>query len=182
MNSTVTPKARSPRGASPEEVGTPRLRTPTHRVERRAVAWWTLRALAPVAALVAAGVGVQLWWESAWPWAAPLLTIALVASLLHMAVMPLWRYRVHRWEVTEHAVYARTGWWVREWRAAPISRIQTVDTVRGPAAQLLGLATLAVTTASAHGAIYIGGLDKTVAAWVAERLTEITQNTPGDQT
>ena len=111
-----------------------------------------------------------------------LLVLTLTLGAIYAAVMPLWRYTVHRWEATDHAVYSRSGWWVREWRAAPISRIQTVDTVRGPYAQLLGLTTLAVTTASAHGAINIVGLDKDTAATAAERLTHITQQTPGDQT
>lgn len=65
---------------------------------------------------------------------------------------------------------------------APISRIQTVDTNQGPIEQLMGLATLAVTTASAHGAIYIPGLDQRVAAEAAQHLTQITQLTEGDQT
>ena len=58
-----------------------------------------------------------------------------------------------RWEVTDRAVYTLHGWLVREWRIAPISRVQTVDTQRGPLQQLLGLANVTVTTASARGAV-----------------------------
>nr|WP_249419816.1 PH domain-containing protein [Rhabdothermincola salaria] len=104
--------------------------------------------------------------------------MAVVATV----VEPWWRLRVHRWEVTEEAVYALTGWWVLEWRVAPISRIQTVDTIRGPLEQVFGLATLRVTTASSAGAIDVVGLDDEVAARVAERLTAITQRTPDDAT
>ena len=43
-------------------------------------------------------------------------------------VVPMWRYRVHRWEIRPQAVYTRTGWLVQERRIAPISRVQTVDT------------------------------------------------------
>ena len=64
--------------------------------------------------------------------------------------MPFWRYRVHRWEVTDDAVYTRTGWLWQEWRIAPMSRIQTVDTARGPLEQLFRLASVTVTTASAR--------------------------------
>ncbi len=60
--------------------------------------------------------------------------------------------------------------------------IQTVDAVQGPIEQLLGLATLRVTTASSRGAIDIGGLDKDTAARVAEELTQIAQLIPGDAT
>ncbi|QVQ52561.1 PH domain-containing protein [Spiractinospora alimapuensis] len=160
----------------------PRLRAPHHRVQRRAIAWWAARALTLVVLIATALGAAHLWWEPIRPWTTPLLSATLALGALYTAVMPLWRYSVHRWEATDNAVYHRSGWWVREWRAAPISRIQTVDTVRGPYAQLLGLATLAVTTASAHGAINIVGLDKRTAAEAAERLTEITQQTPGDQT
>jgi uncharacterized protein len=170
------------RGADPEHAGALRLRPPAHPGQRRAVAWWTARALTQVVLIAGALAAAYALVEPARPWLGPPLVLAATAGLLYAAVMPLWRYRVHRWEVTDQAVYARSGWWVREWRAAPISRIQTVDTVRGPYAQLLGLSTLAVTTASAHGALYIGGLDAAAAQATAERLTHITQLTPGDQT
>jgi uncharacterized protein len=170
------------RGADPEHAGALRLRPPEHPVERRALAWWTARALTQVAILGGALAGAYAVWEPARPWLGPPLALVAVLGTAYVALMPLWRYRVHRWEVTDQAVYARTGWWVREWRAAPISRIQTVDTVRGPYAQLLGLSTLAVTTASAHGALYIAGLDEARAAAAAEHLTRITRLTPGDQT
>ena len=65
---------------------------------------------------------------------------------------------------------------------APLSRIQTVDTRRGPLEQRFGLATLVVTTASAKGALTIPGLDRDTAEEVAEHLTATTQATPGDAT
>ncbi|WP_372482024.1 PH domain-containing protein [Streptomyces fuscigenes] len=108
---------------------------------------------------------------------------ALAAAGLACAVLvPRWWYGVHRWEVTDDAVYVRTGFLVQEWRVAPMSRIQTVDTVRGPLEQLFRLATVTVTTASAKGAVHLRGLDRDTAAALAERLTRITQSTPGDAT
>ncbi|MFD6426759.1 PH domain-containing protein, partial [Streptomyces sp. NPDC060198] len=98
------------------------------------------------------------------------------------ALLPRWWFRTHRWEVTEDAVYVRTGLFLQEWRIAPMSRIQTVDTVRGPLEQFFGLATLTVTTASAKGAVRIAGLGHEPAAALAERLTRITRDTPGDAT
>ena len=159
-----------------------RLRPPAHRVEARAMLWWALQSAAFAVPLLVGG-GVAYWqWEAG----RPLVLLALIAlsvfAVAVIAVEPFWRYAVHRWETTDDAVYAVTGWVVREWRAAPISRIQTVDAVRGPVEQLLGLATLRVTTASSKGAIDIGGLDHQVAADVAERLTQITQATEGDAT
>lgn len=123
-----------------------------------------------------------VWWEAARPWLVPAAIVAVPVLLVGLAVEPLWRYRVHRWETTGEAVYARTGWLVREWRAAPLERVQTVDAVRGPIEQLLGLSTLRVTTASSYGAIDISGLDHKTAARLAEELTEATQQIPGDGT
>lgn len=159
-----------------------RLRRPPLRVERRAVAWWTLRNLIsaglPLGALIAAWVI----WEPARPWLiAPILVVALwiVATV---AVAPSWRYRVHRWEVTDRATYATSGWLVVEWRVAPTSRIQTVDAVRGPLEQLFGLATLRVTTASSYGAISIPGLDHRTAQEAAARLALVAELSDGDAT
>ncbi len=89
---------------------------------------------------------------------------------------------MHRWETTEDAVFTRAGWVRQQWRIAPLSRIQTVDTVRGPIQQMFALSTLVVTTASAAGAVRIDGLAQDKARDLAEELTRITQATPGDAT
>lgn len=159
-----------------------RLRSPQHRIERRAILWWTLQSLLFAVPILAGAIAAYVFFESARPWLVVAIVGAALLTVVLVVVEPWWRYAVHRWEATDEAVYARTGWLVREWRIAPISRIQTVDAVRGPLEQLLGLSTLRVTTASSQGAITIGGLDEDVAAEVAERLGEITQLTPGDAT
>ena len=96
--------------------------------------------------------------------------------------MPQWRYLVHRWEVTDTAVYTQTGWWARERRIAPMSRIQTVDHVEGAISRLFGLATVTVTTASAAGALGIAGLDKDVARRLVDELTMKADAVEGDAT
>ena len=85
----------------------------------------------------------------------------------------MWRYRVHRWELGPQAVFTRTGWLVQERRIAPISRVQTVDTYRGPLDRMFGLANVTVTTASSAGAVRIVALDSDVADRVVARLTDI---------
>ncbi|GFJ85387.1 PH domain-containing protein [Phytohabitans houttuyneae] len=89
---------------------------------------------------------------------------------------------MHRWEVTLDAVYARRGWFLQQWRIAPMSRIQTVDTVRGPLEQRFRLATVTVTTASAKGPVRIDGLDHERAEELVRKLTAVTQATDGDAT
>lgn len=175
-------------GATGAEEGEPAghqvgLRPPRHPVDRRAITWWTLRTagdvLPPlVGILVAAAVldGARGW----------LLAAAVaVAGVAAVVVVPRWRHRVHRWETTDEAVYAASGWFVREWRVVPISRIQSVDTRRGPLEQLLGLASVTVTTAAPKagaGSLVIAGLDHATAVALAEHLTAITEATPGDAT
>ncbi|OLT30670.1 hypothetical protein BJF83_08100 [Nocardiopsis sp. CNR-923] len=162
--------------------GAPRLRPPHHRVDRRAVWWWTTRSLVVTVVLTVIPVIPALIWAPPRFWF--LLATAVIGGLglLITAVMPQWRYRVHRWEVTDTAVYTSSGWVWQEWRVAPMSRIQTVDTERGPLQRAFGLSSVTVTTASAAGPIEIAGLDHTLATEVADRLTETTQATPGDAT
>lgn len=89
---------------------------------------------------------------------------------------------MHRWEVTETAVYTQCGWLVQERRIAPVSRVQTVDTERGPLAQLFGLSTVTITTASAKGELRIEGLLRADAERLVRDLTATTAAIPGDAT
>lgn len=134
---------------------------------------WAVSAAVPWAVLAVAQV---VWFvlDGRFGWlnaAAAAATVAGVA--LFVGVVPVWRYRVHRWEVDDRAVYTRTGWLIQERRIAPISRVQTVDTQRGPLDRLFGLATVTVTTASSAGAVRIVALDSEVADQVAARLTDV---------
>jgi membrane protein YdbS with pleckstrin-like domain len=159
-----------------------RLRTPQHRVSRKALRWWTLRAAVAWLVPTAAQLAVLVFAGDPPGFLSWTLPITLVVAVLHVTVMPQWRYRVHRWEFTEQAVYTLTGWFNQEWRVAPVSRIQTVDTKRGPLQQMLGLATVTVTTASAAGPLGIEGLDDDQAVRLVYELTKTTQATRGDAT
>ena len=84
--------------------------------------------------------------------------------------------------MTESAVYTQTGWWARERRIAPMSRIQTVDHAEGALERLFRLATVTVTTASAAGALRIAGLDRDVARRLVDELTLKADAVEGDAT
>jgi membrane protein YdbS with pleckstrin-like domain len=157
------------------------LRPPAHRVSPRAVGWWRLRATAGALVLALPQL-VVLVITGGTPWSVALLGVTVAAGATYILLVPPWLYRITRWEVTDHAVYTLSGWLVREWRIAPISRVQTVDTERGPLQQLLGLANVTVTTASARGAVRIRGLTHDDAAELARVLTETAHATPGDAT
>jgi membrane protein YdbS with pleckstrin-like domain len=156
------------------------LRPPAHQASPRAVLWWRLRATLTVVVLVVPQVGALLVTGAGWLAVTSAATAAV--GLAYVLLVPPLLYRIHRWEVTDEAVYTLSGWLVREWRIAPISRVQTVDTEHGPLQQLLRLGTVTVTTASARGAVKISGLDAADAAELARSLTETTQATPGDAT
>jgi membrane protein YdbS with pleckstrin-like domain len=157
------------------------LREPANRVSPRARIMWLLGCATESAvssAVVIVGVGfwdaVDLtWWL--------VIAIALLA-ITYVAVVPQWRYLVHRWEITETAVYTQRGWWARERRIAPMSRVQTVDYAQGPLSRLFGLATLTVTTASAAGPLRIDGLDRSTALALVDQLTRSAEAVGGDAT
>ncbi|MFB8441649.1 PH domain-containing protein [Streptomyces niveus] len=162
--------------------GERRLRPPNNRLNEKAVTWWRaqwlLLTLVPVAVLAVLGALIA----PARTWLlVPAAALAVLGLACTVVMPPVW-FRIHRWEVTDEAVYTRTGYFWQEWRIAPMSRIQTVDTVRGPLEQVFKLSTVVVTTASSKGAIRIEGLGHELAAELAERLTHITQATPGDAT
>ncbi|MEV4510111.1 PH domain-containing protein [Dactylosporangium sp. NPDC049525] len=160
-----------------------RLRPPLHRVSPRALWYWAARAAVLwIVLLVPQGI----WWFADSDGARlPHLVVGavwLVLAAAHLTVMPQWRYRVHRWEATDTAVYTQTGWLSQERRIAPISRVQTVDSERGPIEQLFKLANVTVTTASAAGPIKIDGLAaKDADQLVADLTTRVGQST-GDAT
>jgi membrane protein YdbS with pleckstrin-like domain len=156
------------------DTGTVRLRPPRNALDRRAITWWRAQGALVFgpAALVLAVLGVLIPPAASWLFG-PAAVVALL-GLAWCAFLPRWWFGLHRWEVTETAVYVRSGFLWQEWRVAPLSRVQTVDTLRGPLQQRFGLATVTVTTASARGAVKLRGLDADIAADVAERLTERT--------
>ena len=157
------------------------LRPPRESLDPRVRLWWRLHGLVwpLLLAVVLSVLGLLIPPIS---WFLPLAGAVVVLGLLVALLFPAYWFRVHRWELTDDAVYTRSGFVWQEWRAAPLSRIQTVDTTRGPLQGALGLATLVVTTASAKGAVHVAGLDHARAAEIAESLTRATQAVPGDAT
>jgi membrane protein YdbS with pleckstrin-like domain len=157
------------------------LRAPRERVSPKARLMWMctdlLRAV-PVIALLVLANGPWNWFDLP-VWVLVLVGVLLVAFAL---VVPQWRYAVHRWEVTDTAVYTQTGWWARERRIAPMSRVQTVDHREGAISRLFGLATVRITTASSAGALTIEGLEQQRALEIVDDLTRMADSVPGDAT
>jgi membrane protein YdbS with pleckstrin-like domain len=155
------------------------VRDPAWQVSRGAIGLWTFHGVIEAVVL---GIGTALFLllvpaSVGGPvpflrWAVPILVV--VDAVQGIFLSPRLRYRVHRWEVTDDAVYTLTGWLNRTWTLVPIARIQTVDVTRGVMQQMFGLASVAVLTASSQGTVRVPHLEADVAQRVAEDLTRRT--------
>lgn len=158
------------------------LRPPQHQFDPRVLPWWRTQLLIATAVVVVPLAVLGLLIAPARAWLLGPAVVILALGLASALALPVWWHRVHRWEVTDTAVYSLTGYFWRTWRIAPMSRIQTVDTTQGPLQRSFGLSTVVVTTASSAGAVNLEGLDQEQASALAARLTELTDATPGDAT
>ena len=167
------------------------LRNPANPVSRKAIALWLLEAVFWAILLIGGSYFLARWidgdrwsWLPDWAmdniwWLPVLVAVLLTPSTL---IEPFWRYAVHRWELSEDVVYARSGWISREWVFVPVSRIQTVDKAQGWIERMLGLATVEIRTASHAGSSTIKGLDYEVAAGLAEGLARRAEELRDDAT
>jgi membrane protein YdbS with pleckstrin-like domain len=175
----ANPAPRNPAPRNPA-LRNPALREPAHQVSPKAPWLWAAGAALGELVLLAILLAVQLLdvWDVPW-W---LWVLYAAGAVTYVVGMPLVRYRVHRWESTDTAVYTQTGWLARERRIAPMSRVQTVDFEQSAVSRLLGLASVTVTTASAAGPLVIDGIDKAVADRLVDDLTRRTEAEAGDAT
>ena len=167
-------------GETPAAAENPALREPANQVSPKAPWLWAAGTLIPSALLVAGLVAAErfgLLDVPVWAW-----VLLVGTDLVYAVAMPVVRYRVHRWESTETAVYTQTGWLSRERRIAPMSRVQTVDYEQTAVGRLLGLASVTVTTASAAGPLRIQAIAKEVADQLVEDLTRRAEAEHGDAT
>jgi hypothetical protein len=147
---------------------------PANPPSRKAPLVWAVGAAIPWLVLAAAqAVWFTIDSRPSWLLHVAAAAVTAVGMVVFVVVVPLWRYRVHRWDISPQAVYTRSGWLIQERRIAPISRVQTVDTYRGPLDRLFGLANVTVTTASSAGAVRIVALDVAVADRAVTQLTDI---------
>lgn len=99
--------------------------------------------------------------------------LILVGSLVGAFVIPPISFRHYRWEITAAGLTVQRGWLMREFIAVPHSRIQTVETRRGPLERFFNLASAGISTAAGE-AVRVPGL--TVAA-AAELQADLSART-----
>lgn len=162
------------------------LRPPQHPVNSRCVPWWTVLALGNMAVWwiieAIALVVIAVNFEDYFTIGVIIAVVLLVIQLTYVVMMPRIRFRVHRWELTDEAVYTKSGWLSQAWQIAPLSRVQTVDSTQGPLQRMFRLRTVTVTTASAAGPVTISALDQQEADELVHTLTRRTQATLEDGT
>lgn len=158
------------------------LRPPTELVSSRARTMWALQGSILSVVLIVAGVVTWFLVDPASLWIILGIVVIAVVFVVGVLITPTLRYRIHRWEVTDDAVYTQRGLLTIEQRIAPISRVQTVDTERGVLERLFRLSSVTVTTASAKGELRIEGLDAAVADRIVHDLTVVTAASEGDAT
>jgi membrane protein YdbS with pleckstrin-like domain len=151
------------------------VREPAWPLSRSAIGLWVTQGVLESLVMAAGATAFLFFVPSSAGGPVPVLRwivpvwVAVEAVLL-IGVRPWLRFRVHRWEVTQDAVYTLTGWLTRTWTLVPVSRIQTVDVTRGVVQQLFGLASVAVLTASSQGTVRVPHLEVDVAHRVADDL------------
>ncbi|MFE1174107.1 PH domain-containing protein [Streptomyces sp. NPDC058773] len=150
---------------------------PGNTFDRATVAWWRTRltvffvVLLAVLVLHAVVPGLL---RFGGPWLFGVAAVVALLAVPTVLLLPKWWFAVHRWEVTDTAVHVRTGYFRQRTQVAPLSRVQTVATVRGPLQKRFGLAGVTVTTASAKGPLKIDGLRESVAEDVVRELSRVT--------
>jgi membrane protein YdbS with pleckstrin-like domain len=151
------------------------VREPAWALSRSAIGLWITEGAITSVFLGIGATLLAVFVPSDAPTPLPLLrwlvpAAVVVYAIVAIGIRPWVRFRVHRWEVTDEAVYTLTGWLTRTWTLVPISRIQTVDVTRGVLQQLFGLSTVAVLTASSQGTVQVWHLEADVAQRVADDL------------
>lgn len=104
-------------------------------------------------------------------WAIGITGGVLLLVLLNIWLSPNLRYRYWRYEIRADEADLQHGWFTRTRQLIPMSRIQHVDTNRGPLERRFGLASVVLFTAA--GPALIPALADDVAADVRDRIATL---------
>jgi membrane protein YdbS with pleckstrin-like domain len=152
--------------APPREHLDPHARTMWYVSEAIQMALWAI-------AIVAIATVLIRFTDLSTRWIVGVAAVILVAGTIETAISPGLRYRYWRYEIRSDEVDLQHGFLVRTRQLVPMSRIQHVDTRRGPLQQRFGLASVVFYTAA--GAMEIPALSQEVAADVRNRIAELAK-------
>lgn len=153
------------------------LLQPREKLDPRAKRVWMLGDLfsAVIVSLIAFAASVVARWvfEFHWGWVVAATGIAAVLTLIWAIVSPSIRYEQWRFEIREDEVDLLHGLVVRTRQIVPMSRIQHVDTTRGPIQRRYGLASVVFYTAA--GGMTIPELSDERAASVRDQIAALAK-------
>jgi membrane protein YdbS with pleckstrin-like domain len=150
----------------PKEHLDPRAKTMWYVSECIQYAIWTVFIVAAAWALIRF-TDITTWWVVL------AASVIVVGSTIETAVSPAIRYRYWRYEIREDEVDLQHGVFVKTRQLVPMSRIQHVDTRRGPLQQRFGLSSVVFFTAA--GSMEIPALSQEVAADVRNRIADLAK-------
>lgn len=152
--------------APPREHLDPKARTMWYVSETIQMAIWTV-VIAAIATVLIRFTDLST------RWVAGIAALIIVTGIVETVVSPGLRYRHWRYEIRADEVDLQHGFLVKTRQLVPMSRIQHVDTRRGPLQQRFGLASVVFYTAA--GAMEIPALSQEVAADVRNRIAELAK-------
>lgn len=153
-----------------------RLPEARYQLDPRAKSLWRLEWLisgtimVAITAAVAFGLRLLLF-DYGIEWAIGITGVVVTFALLNGWLSPNLRYRYWRYEIRADEADLQHGWVTRTRQLIPMSRIQHVDTNRGPLERRFGLASVVLYTAA--GASMIPALADDVAADVRDRIATL---------
>lgn len=167
---------------TPSSLPSPRLDDRERSLDPRMVKVWRVFSALRMVPLLLIGTATGVLTLDRWGWAIGLGLLALLGVSL------LWyqpaRYARWRWRLTDLALELRHGVIIHAQETVPYFRIQQIDVIQGPVDRLLGLAALAVTTASASGSVALPGIPAgdapAVRAELLARAAEAVHEHPGE--
>ncbi|MFB6102695.1 MAG: PH domain-containing protein [Haloplanus sp.] len=149
-----------------------------NRLHPRIRVVWAVQAAVSAAVVALVVLAVDRLAVSLPAWGPPVAFAVVLVGGVGLAVV---RYRVWRYEVRDDALYLERGVFTRVRTVVPFVRIQHVDSSRGPAERLVGLASTVVYTAGSRGAdVTVPGLTPDGADDLRERLKGLAIRAEGD--
>lgn len=148
---------------------------PEQKLDPRARRQWYIEEfifwgiLVPVVAAIA--IAFTIWRDTSWMWPSLIIGAFVLLAVLSIILSPNIRYRQWRYEIRESEVDLKHGILTQTRQLVPMSRIQHVDTRRGPLQRRFGLSSVILFTAA--GSIEIPALSVEIASEVRDRIATL---------
>ncbi len=162
---------------SPAAGDATRLREPAEKLDPNAKKVWIIGDLIAAVIFTAITFGAafvaRLIFEFDWFWVAVPTLVVIAINAAWIIITPGIRYNQWRFEIREDEVDMLHGILVRTRQIVPMSRIQHVDTTRGPIQRRYGLSSVVFYTAA--GAMTIPELSVERAAAVRDQIAALAK-------